>query len=176
MSIVNSVRGRIFIVVCHGVQYLVHSSLIFSLMTLSASCLLAICVTTLMIILYTLIAETSTKFKNIWKKDFEILENWFYDGYMALDSRKYEFMGFAKTSESEVFTYHEVQIKKATTKKLHGITIDEHLNFKEHIEKYMQECYQKAKCIIRSVFSSYLSSFLSSYLDVSFYQVLQKNQ
>ena len=71
------------------------------------------------------------------KKFFEILENWFYDNYMAFNPRKYEFMGFGKTSESEVFTYHEIQIKKATTKKLLGVIIDEHLNFKEHIEKYM---------------------------------------
>ena len=56
---------------------------------------------------------------------------------MALNPRKYEFMGFGKISESEVFTYHEIQIKKATTKKLLGIILDEHLNFKERIEKYM---------------------------------------
>ena len=41
------------------------------------------------------------------KKDFEILENWFYDNYMVLNPRKCEFMGFGKTNEIEVFTYHE---------------------------------------------------------------------
>ena len=40
------------------------------------------------------------------KKDFEILENWFYDNYMVLNPRKCEFMGFGKTNENEVFTYH----------------------------------------------------------------------
>ena len=68
MSIINSVHRRIFIVVCHRVQYVAQSSLIFSLMTFSASWLFAICVTTLMIILYILMADISIKFKNIWKK------------------------------------------------------------------------------------------------------------
>ena len=49
----------------HRVQYLAHSS---SFMTFSASRILAICVTTLMITLYILRAEISTKFKNIRKK------------------------------------------------------------------------------------------------------------
>ena len=38
------------------------------------------------------------------KKDFEILENWFYDNYIVLNPRKCEFMGFGKTSQYEVFT------------------------------------------------------------------------
>ena len=52
----------------HRVQYLAHSSWLFSYMTFSASRILAICVITLMIILYILRAEISTKFKNIRKK------------------------------------------------------------------------------------------------------------
>ena len=64
MSIINSVHGRKFIVVCHRVEYLVLSSVIFSLMK---NDLLTTCeiVNRLMIILYILIAEVSTKFKNI---------------------------------------------------------------------------------------------------------------
>ena len=38
------------------------------------------------------------------KKDFEILEDWLYNNYMALNTRKCEFMGFRKTNENEVFT------------------------------------------------------------------------
>ena len=67
------------------------------------------------------------------KKDFEILEDWFYDNYMVFNPRKCEFMGFGKNNENEVFTYHEIQLKKTATKKLLGITIDEHLNFNEHL-------------------------------------------
>ena len=64
MSVRNLVRGRIFIVVCHSVLYFAHSSSIFSLTAFSASWLLVKCVTALTIVLYILIAETSSKFKN----------------------------------------------------------------------------------------------------------------
>ena len=40
------------------------------------------------------------------KKDFGILENWLYDNYMVINPCKCEFMGFGKTNENEVFTYH----------------------------------------------------------------------
>ena len=58
------------------------------------------------------------------KKHFEILQNWFYDNHMVLNPCKYEFMGFGKTNENEVFIYQEIRLKKTTTKKLLGITID----------------------------------------------------
>ena len=63
------------------------------------------------------------------KKDFEILENCLYDNYMVLNPRKCEFMGFEKANENEVFIYYKMRLQKAATKKLSGITIDEHPNF-----------------------------------------------
>ena len=42
------------------------------------------------------------------KKYFEILENWFYDNYMVLNSCNCEFLSFGKTNENKVFTYHEI--------------------------------------------------------------------
>ena len=46
------------------------------------------------------------------KKDFEILETWFYDNSIVLNPRKCEFMSFGKTNENEVFTNHEIRLKK----------------------------------------------------------------
>ena len=77
------------------------------------------------------------------KKDFEILENWFYDNYMVLNPRKCEFMGFGKTNENEVFTYHEIRLKNTITKKLLGITIDEHLSFNEHLTNVCKSASRK---------------------------------
>ena len=48
-------------------------------------------------------------------------------------------MGFGKTNENEVFTYHEIRLEKTSTNKLLGITIDEYLSFNKH-NKCMQEC------------------------------------
>ena len=41
-------------------------------------------------------------------------------------------MSSGKTNGNEVFTYHEIQLKKTATKKLPSITIDEHLNSNEY--------------------------------------------
>ena len=86
---------------------------------------------------------------------FEILKNWFYDNYRVLNPRKCEFMGFGKTSENEVFTYHEIRLKKTTTKKLLGITIDKHLNFNEHLTNVCKSDSRKLNALSRA--SSLLS-------------------
>ena len=46
------------------------------------------------------------------KKDFEVLEKWFYDNYMALNPCKCEFMRFGKTNEKELFIFHKIRLKK----------------------------------------------------------------
>ena len=46
------------------------------------------------------------------KKALEISVNWTCDNYMVLNFRKSEFMNFGKINETEVFTYHEIRLKK----------------------------------------------------------------
>ena len=89
------------------------------------------------------------KVQEYLKKDFGILENWFYDNYMVLNPRKCEFMGFGKTNENEVFTHHGIQLKKTTTKKLVGITIDEHPNFNEHLTNICKSARRKLNALSR---------------------------
>ena len=74
---------------------------------------------------------------------------------MTLNPRKCEFMGFGKTNENEVFTYHEIRLKITTTKKLLGITIDKHLNFNEHLTNVCK----RARRMLNAL--STVSSFLS---------------
>ena len=74
---------------------------------------------------------------------------------MVLNPRKCEFMGFGKTNENEVFTYDEIRLKKTTTKKLLGITIDKHLNFNEHLTNVCKRASRKLNALSR------VSSFLS---------------
>ena len=61
-------------------------------------------------------------------------------------------MGFGKTNENELFTYHEMRLKKYTTKKLLAITIDEHLNFNAHIKNVFKSATKKLNALSR-VFS-----------------------
>ena len=74
---------------------------------------------------------------------------------MVLNPRKCEFMGFGKTNENKVFTYHEIRLKKTTIKKLLGIKIDEHLNFKEYLTYVCKRASRKLNALSR------VSSFLS---------------
>ena len=46
------------------------------------------------------------------KKDFEILENWFYDNYMVVNPRKWEFMGFEKPMKMTYFPIMKSDLKK----------------------------------------------------------------
>ena len=68
---------------------------------------------------------------------------------MVLNPLKCEFLGFGKTNENEVFTYHEIQLKKNTTKKLLGITIDEYLNFNEHLTNACKSASRKLNALSR---------------------------
>ena len=75
---------------------------------------------------------------------------------MVLNPRKCEFMGFGKTNENEVFTYHEIRLKKTTTKKLLGITLGEHLNFNEHLTNVCKSTSRNLNALSRvSSFYSY---------------------
>ena len=79
-------------------------------------------------------------------------------------------------------------LKKTATKKLHGITTEQHLNFNEYITIYarmqaenLMHCrgclllfaVNRKRCVKH--FHQWTIKFLSSYLDVYFY-VSQKNQ
>ena len=68
---------------------------------------------------------------------------------MVVNPRKCEFMGFGKTNENEVFTYHKIRLKKTTTKKPLGITIDEHLNFNDHVASVCKSASRKLNALLR---------------------------
>ena len=67
---------------------------------------------------------------------------------MALNSRKYELMSFGKTNENKVFTYHEIRIKSVTVKML-DITINDLLDFNEHITNVCKSASRKVDALSR---------------------------
>ena len=69
--------------------------------------------------------------------------------YFCLSILKCEFRSFEKTNGKEVITYYEIQLKKAATKKLLGITIDEYLNFNKHITNIPQTLSRKFSAMSR---------------------------
>ena len=84
MSIIHAMRGKIFTVVCHRVLYLAHSSSIFfinDIFSLLSTC--EICNYADDNTIYTCSRDFHQVQKYL-KKDFKILENWFYDNYSIL--------------------------------------------------------------------------------------------
>ena len=65
-----------------------------------------------MIILYILIAEISNKVQEYLKKDFKILENWFYDNYMVLNPHKCEFTELEKPIKMKYLPVTKPNLKK----------------------------------------------------------------
>ena len=76
-------------------------------------------------------------------------------------TRKCEFIGFVKIIKNEVFTYHEIRLQK---------TIDEHLDFNEHITNIRKSTSREINALLRvpcvKLFHQWTFRSLSSYLDV----------
>ena len=77
-------------------------------------------------------------------------------------TRKCEFISFVKIIKNEVFTYHEIRLQK---------TIDEHLDFNEHITNIRKSTSRQINALLRvscvKLFHQWTFRSLSSYLDVS---------
>ena len=69
------------------------------------------------------------------RKDFLILEKWFYDNYFVLNPDKCHFMTLGIKNDLPDFTYNNSIIKNCASEKLLGVIIDNKLDFKEHLTK-----------------------------------------
>ena len=61
-------------------------------------------------------------------------------------------MGFGKTNENEVYTYHENRLKKLLLRDFLGITIDGHLKLNEHITNVCKSTSKKLNALSRVSF------------------------
>ena len=112
----------------------------------------------------------------ILERGFEMLENWLNDNFMTLKPHKCKFKSFGRTSRNDVFC-----LNKAASKKLHGITIEDHLTFNRDITNICKSAKRKLNAQSRvssllaknserfyqnRLFNRCKSQLLSSYLDV----------
>ena len=68
------------------------------------------------------------------RQEFSTLSNWFYDNYMMLNPGKCDFMLFdVKESEQFELICNDITLKHSSHEKILGVTIDNKLNFDEHI-------------------------------------------
>ena len=88
-------------------------------------------------------------------EDFGIVTHWFYENFMALNSKKCHFMCIGRDGENETFTYKDVCYKNSKEEVILGITIDNKLNFDSHIRKMCKKSGKKLKALPR------ISNFLN---------------
>ena len=62
-------------------------------------------------------------------KDFEVLDTWFYDNYIALNPGKCNFMCLGSNlSLDEIFVYKNFKLKNTSVDEIFGVIIDRELN------------------------------------------------
>ena len=68
-------------------------------------------------------------------KDFEELDTWFYDNYMALNPGKCNFMNLGSNlSLDEIFVYNSLKLKNTSVNETLGVIIDKGLKFDKHVK------------------------------------------
>ena len=89
------------------------------------------------------------------RKDFLILEKWFYDNYFVLNPDKCHFMTLGIKNDLPDSTYNNSIIKNCASEKLLGVIIDNKLDFKEHLTKVCKNANLKLNALYR--ISAYMS-------------------
>ena len=68
-------------------------------------------------------------------KDFEVLDTWFYDSYMALNSGKCNFMCLrSNLLLDKTYVYKNFKLKKTSVNEILGVIIDRELKFDKRVK------------------------------------------
>ena len=89
-------------------------------------------VTTLIITLHS-IGNTTESVKKALSNDFRIIQNWFHENVMVLNTRKYHYMCFGIGSKNDDFIFDGIKLPNSSEEKILGVIIDNELNFDPHI-------------------------------------------
>ena len=85
---------------------------------------------------------------NTIKKDIDILLKWFHDNYFKVNDDKYHLLVRNHDEDISLMIGKEL-IKGSKSVKLLGITIDNKLNFNEHVTKVCDKASQKLHILAR---------------------------
>ena len=69
-----------------------------------------------------------------FKNDFLILDEWFFNNFLVLNSGKCHFMTLVILNTFPKFKCKNIAIKNSASEKLLGVIIDNKLDFKEHLK------------------------------------------
>ena len=88
--------------------------------------------------------------KTILKKNFELLEGWFYENNMFLNPRKCHYLVINKDIPNESIELGEKILHSEGGQKLFGIIIDKDLKFQSHAKSIIKTANRKLSALIRA--------------------------
>ena len=87
--------------------------------------------------------------KELLKKDFRVVTEWFYENYMILNPQKCHYMSIRNSAENDWFEFDDLCLENSREEVILGITIDNKLSFDSHIRKICRKAGQKLSVLLR---------------------------
>ena len=121
-------------------------------------------------------------------KDFEVLDTWFYDSYMALNSGKCNFMCLrSNLLLDKTYVYKNFKLKKTSVNEILGVIIDSELKFDKRVKDICKKAGNKLNPLTKmgnilnplqknTLFRSFINSQLNycpTFMDVLFTLIKQ---
>ena len=89
-------------------------------------------------------------FKEKLYKDFEVLDTWFYDNYMALNPEKCNFMCLRlNLLLNKIYVYKNFKLKKSSVSKILGVIIDSEHKFDKRVKDICKKAGNKLNLLTR---------------------------
>ena len=82
--------------------------------------------------------------KNLLRKDFMALPEWFFKNYMVLKQKKCHYMCIGRNNENDKFESDNLILENSKEEVVLGITIDKKLTFDSHIKNICRKAGQKS--------------------------------
>ena len=95
------------------------------------------------------IEDNLKEVKTILKKNFELLQGWFYENYMVLNPGKCHYLIINNDIINTSIELGEKVLYAEAEQKLLGIIIDKDLNFQSHTKSIIKTANQKLSALIR---------------------------
>ena len=94
--------------------------------------------------------------KNLLRKDFRALTEWFFKSYMVLNQKKCHYMCIGKNTKNGKFGFDNLILENSKEEVVLGVTIDNKLTFDSHMKNICRKAGLKLGALLR--ITNYLNS------------------
>ena len=88
------------------------------------------------------IGNTIESVKKALSNDFRIIQNWFRENFMVLNTKKCHYMCFGTSRENDDFIFDGIKFPNSCEEKILGVIIDKELKFDPHIRSKCKKAAQ----------------------------------